>query len=376
MKIIHITPSYKPAYIYGGPIVSVSSLCESLADANIEICVLTTTANGKNRLKQSELSKTVDGVTIMYFRSINGHRHFSLSLLWRLNQELNAKNKVLHIHSWWNFTAILACLLATMRDTKIILSPRGMLTRYSLQNRNRIIKMLFHKLLGEKLLRKCTIHATSEKEKQDLQELLPAKKITVIANIIKLPPFSKGPLKIRNRVKFNMIFLSRIEQKKGLELLFEALAKLKFRWKLTIAGTGESNYINALKNLASQLQIENHIHWPGFLNHTDKFIALKTHDLLVLFSYNENFGNVILESLHAGTAVAISTETGLSDFVKQNDLGWTCRLEPDCITAALSDAHQNSCKRKRINETGPGLVKHHFNIKTLVGQYLDLYHHE
>ena len=94
MKIIHITPSYKPAYIYGGPIVSVSSLCESLADANIEICVLTTTANGKNRLKQSELSKTVDGVTIMYFRSINGHRHFSLSLLWKLNQELNAKNRI------------------------------------------------------------------------------------------------------------------------------------------------------------------------------------------------------------------------------------------------------------------------------------------
>ena len=30
MKILHIIASYKPAYIYGGPIASVSKLCESI----------------------------------------------------------------------------------------------------------------------------------------------------------------------------------------------------------------------------------------------------------------------------------------------------------------------------------------------------------
>jgi hypothetical protein len=30
MKILHITASYKPAYVYGGPVMSVAKLCEEL----------------------------------------------------------------------------------------------------------------------------------------------------------------------------------------------------------------------------------------------------------------------------------------------------------------------------------------------------------
>ena len=61
MRILHITASYKPAFIYGGPTMSVAKLCEALgglevrslgvkgfeAFNDIEVEVLTTTANGK-----------------------------------------------------------------------------------------------------------------------------------------------------------------------------------------------------------------------------------------------------------------------------------------------------------------------------------------
>lgn len=60
MKVLHITASYKPAYIYGGPIYSVAALCEALTNSKsqntksassssitINVEVITTLANGE-----------------------------------------------------------------------------------------------------------------------------------------------------------------------------------------------------------------------------------------------------------------------------------------------------------------------------------------
>lgn len=50
MKIIQICAAYKPAYIYGGPTMSVSKLSEELVKAGLDVVVLATTANGKVEL--------------------------------------------------------------------------------------------------------------------------------------------------------------------------------------------------------------------------------------------------------------------------------------------------------------------------------------
>ncbi|RME09021.1 MAG: glycosyl transferase, partial [Bacteroidetes bacterium] len=51
MKILQLIPTYKPAYVYGGPIFSVSKLCETLAAEGHEVRMLTTTANGPDELQ-------------------------------------------------------------------------------------------------------------------------------------------------------------------------------------------------------------------------------------------------------------------------------------------------------------------------------------
>ncbi|RZK76716.1 MAG: hypothetical protein EOO85_10645, partial [Pedobacter sp.] len=141
MKVIHVTPSYKPAYTYGGPTVSISSLCEALVENHCEIHVLTTTANGKNRLAESQSPKLVDGVPVRYFKSlIAGNIHISLKLLWQLRLELRKSKVVVHIHSWWNATSIFSCIIAKHLKRKVILSPRGMLTAYSFNNRHKLLK--------------------------------------------------------------------------------------------------------------------------------------------------------------------------------------------------------------------------------------------
>jgi hypothetical protein len=145
LKILHITASYKPAFIYGGPIYSLAALCEAVqaegerlkADSVYElenttsIQVYTTLANGKEELSyQNKETKIVDGVSVTYFKRLTkDHSHFSpalLSHLWKTAKDFD----VIHIHSWWNLVSMGAVIICILRGVKPIVSPRGMLNYF------------------------------------------------------------------------------------------------------------------------------------------------------------------------------------------------------------------------------------------------------
>lgn len=430
MKIIHITASYKPAYVYGGPIQSVGKLCEALVEGrgwegdelgdfdytqdNIapddhfeknEIEVFTTTANGSKEL-DVEVNKAVfvNGVQVTYFnRWTKDHSHFSPGLLQELrrkilrqdqddkqpNSKLQTPNSelIIHIHAWWNLVSVLSCLVAKWYQIPVVLSPRGMLTSYTQHNRNSFSKKLIHNLIGKKLLQYCHIHATSEQEKKDVLEIVQPQSITVIPNLVNIKeqiPGIKKTLRADGRERhavivedkeklFKLIFLSRIEEKKGLELLFNALHSLVIPWSLTIAGAGKDTYIESLKLKAQSLKLSEHIHWIGQVSDQDKFRLMAEHDLLVLTSHNENFANVIIESLSVGTPVLVSKHVGLADYVEENDLGWVCSLVIEDIRFRILKASEDLEKRKRIRNTAPIIISKDFSDEVLVRQYLELY---
>ena len=380
MKIIHITPSYKPAYIYGGPIISVAKLCETLVSNNLDVEVLTTKANGNTELIIPEQT-VIDGVKIHFYERITKDpSHFSPALLWNFHKMTSKKNQplVIHIHSWWNLTAIASCLLAKMKKIPVVLSPRGMLTEYSFRNQNSGCKKLFHYLLGRKLIAYCTIHATSELEKDDILQIWQPKTLCIIPNMIYFPPhhqLTKAYLKHAGKhdQPFRLLFLSRIDEKKGLELLFPALVNCHFPWSLTIAGTGDYLYLRKLKRLALSLGISEHINWIGYVQSEKKYDVLLDHQLLLLFSQNENFANIILESLLVGTAVAISNKVGLAGFVEAQELGWIADLNPDTIAETLRVAYEQQNVRERIRANAPSTVRACFNQQKLFEQYRELY---
>nr|WP_068889998.1 glycosyltransferase [Pedobacter panaciterrae] len=377
MKILHVSPAYKPASIYGGPTLSIAKLCEVLSSKCI-VEVITTTANGKTELPFSSQNPiTIDGVSVQYFNRITkDHTHFSPSLVWNLYKRLHhSKIKtIVHIHSWWNFVALISCIIAWTTNTPIILSPRGMLTSYTLKNRNTIFKSLIHNILGKFLISNCYVHATSDQEKWDILKICKPKSIEVISNFITVPMAQNIQHQIPTfSITFKLIFLSRIEEKKGLELLFKSLAKCSFSWELTISGMGEYAYIKKLKELSESLNISASINWTGYIANDQKYQILSNHDLLVLFSYNENFANVVIESLISGTPVAISSHVGLSDYVKANDLGWVSEIDQAAVTRTLNNAFHNIEKRLRIRKTAPSLIKAHFSEQYILNQYLQLY---
>jgi len=406
VKIIQVSASYKPAYIYGGPIQSVAKLCEAMAalsdkreaESEVDLQVLTTTANGTSELDVTIGETTlVDGVKVSYFkRWTKDHSHFSPGLLWNLRKKVlrytqdgnkieiskrqtpNAK-LIIHIHAWWNLVSVLSCLLAKWYGVQVVLSPRGMLTAYSQHNRSSFSKKLLHKLMGKKLLQYCHVHATSIQEKRDILEIITPRSITVIPNLVNLTsevPSIKYQVSSQNNLKspsFKLIFLSRIEEKKGLELLFDALSLLDIDWKLTIAGSGKKEYVAGLQIKLQSLKLDHRINWIGQVSDQNKYGLMAKHDLLVLTSFNENFANVVVESLSVGTPVLISDQVGLSDYVCEQQLGWVCALEANDIKEKLINSYRAQEAREKMKQSAPEIIRRDFNDQALARRYLDLY---
>ena len=70
MRVLHVVPSYIPAWRYGGPIRSVHGLCAGLARAGLDVHVFTTNVDG-DRDSEVPLGEPVDldGVQVTYFPS-------------------------------------------------------------------------------------------------------------------------------------------------------------------------------------------------------------------------------------------------------------------------------------------------------------------
>lgn len=392
MKILHVTASYKPAYLYGGPIQSVGKLCEVLSTNKFpypakppQIKVLTTTANGKAELHvDSGKRQIINGVAVFYFRRwTKDHSHFSPGLLNCLRKKIihrsEDENLIIHIHAWWNLVSVLSCWIAKWHHIPVVLSPRGMLNIYSQNNRHSIAKTAIHKLIGKRLLKYCHIHATSEQEQKEILKIVQPKSITVIPNLVNINyPFSINESPARHRTHgskqdLRLIFLSRIEEKKGLDLLFDALALVELPWSLTLAGMGEKNYLEGLKRQAEALKINNRIKWLGQVKDEDKFELLVSHDLCVLTSHNENFANVIVESLSTGTAVLVSEKVGLSGYVQKSRFGWVTKLNVKEISQQLITIAGDKKKLNWIRANAPQAIRQDFDDGNLISKYLYLY---
>jgi len=217
LKILHISPSYAPAYIYGGPTLSVSRLCVAQAKLGARVTVYTTTANGAEELEVPiGTPQLLEGVRVHYFKRWTGdHTHFTPSLLWRVWIDCK-KYEAVHIHSWWNLVAVLSVLACWLLGVRLFLSTMGMISQYAFEHQKGRSKALLHRFLGKWLLSKTTLHATAHQEAEEGRLIHQNWPCFIAPNIIQLPPLSMLPSTAKGLQKpFQLVFLSRIDPKKG-----------------------------------------------------------------------------------------------------------------------------------------------------------------
>lgn len=373
LKILVVTPSYKPAFVYGGPTRSITELCERLAlNTNATISVFTTTANGAFEIETPVgLVQKMEGVSVVYFNRWTGdHSHLSPRLL--INLWVNCRTyDIVHIQSWWNLVSVLSTIICFSRGCIPVISPRGTMSQHTFSAKHTWIKKMIHSLFGELLLRKAVLHATSVKELNDVQRMVPGARVEVIPNILPLAEHFTKSANLSDNV-LRILYVGRIDPIKNIELIIEALRYVKadVKWRLTILGDGQPEYVNSLKVLSKGLPS---IEWLGNVDGEEKQRLMAESDLLVLLSFSENFGNVIIEALNQGTPVLISKYVGLSEYVLHHGLGWVVDLDINECVAVIEEIAGNSELRRNIAHRARLSILRDFDNKALLLKYLELY---
>ena len=277
---------------------------------------------------------------------------------------------MVHIHSWWNFLVVGAAWVCRRHGVKPIVSPHGMLSEYILTTNNSAKKRWLHRLAGRRLLAASVLHVSTELEWEESRRVIPGWEGRIIPNLVALP--QAAPERSDNDV-FTIGFLSRVDPKKGLDVLIRALGQITLPYRLLVAGAGSEAYTQELHALAAEVGNAANITWVGWKSGEDKFAFLAELDLFALTSHSENFAIVVIEALATGTPVLISDQVGLYQYVQEHDYGWVTSLDPAQLVPTLQAAMRDHAKRQRIAATTPALIRREYDDRTLARHYLDLY---
>ena len=166
-----------------------------------------------------------------------------------------------------------------------------------------------------------------------------------------------------------VLFFSRISWKKGLDRLIPALAHVPDA-HLIIAGNDDENYTPFLTNLAIKHGVKQRVTFAGPVRNGDKKALLRAAKVLVLPSYSENFGNVVLEAMAVGCPVMVTPEVGLADVIKETGSGIVADGDPQSLAAQLKRILDNEFLRQKMGKAGQKAVIERFTWE-VVGKTME-----
>lgn len=297
---------------------------------------------------------------------------FSLKLIFWLLK--NRKNYDLFIvHGLWQFITLASRFLL---KGKYLVFTHGMLDPYFGTEKFKTLKKKIYWFLFEKknLLKAKFVLSNSKKEFHQFKNTF------VNTNGIKFKIVNYGlfpkslDFKI-NKEKFlkkfpfvknkeTILYMNRIDPKKGCDLLIKSFAKIKNKrnYLLLIAGDTNSDYGKEMIKLKNELKQENHIYFLNFLKDQIKWGAYEYSNFSILPSHGENFGVSIIESLYAKTPVICSNKVGISNYIKKYKAGMVIKNNEQSIISTLEKSfHLNEEKNKKLKENSFKCFNDNFN---------------
>ncbi|MGB7533090.1 MAG: glycosyltransferase [Halobacteriota archaeon] len=359
MRILQVTPAFYPAEGHGGAPYVVYEISKRLSERGHEVTVYTTDANDKySRLRNG--IKNIDGFKIYYFKNISNslayeHKLFiSPGMVSAMREEINNFD-IIHLHDFRTLQNIMAHHYTKKYGIPYILQAHGSVVRIVKRQR---FKSVFDTLFGYVILKDSKkLIALNRSESERLNDMGVNKyKLEVVPNAIDLSKYHNLPKRGSFKEKYNIkdekiiLFVGRIHESKGIDLLVKAFAELSKRLedtKLVIVGH-DDGYLPFLKELALSLKIEDRVLFTGYLSQEDKLSAFIDADVFVTPSFY-GFPLTFLEAMVCGVPI-ITTNKG--DFIEgiDNEVGYVVQYDEKELDNALFKILIDDMLRKRLKE--------------------------
>lgn len=329
MKVFLVGTSFHQSY--GGPAFTVSRLAQELAALDLQVGLWA--PDGSQGLLESKSYE--HNYTIV---------HGNLSEAW---QSFGPADVIHDNGVWLPHNHQLASLARSSRVTRVV-STRGMLLPWCFQSKGWKKRIAWNLYQKRDLQAAAALHVTSADEAAAAAALGITVPSVKIPNGVDLPSLNKSATHMQathtgsEAYIHTALFLGRLHPKKGIDLLLRAWAEVRpNNWRLRVVGPDESGYLAALRDLASQLKLNDEVMFLGPVSGASKEQQFQQAEVLILPSYSENFGVVIAEALAHQVPVITTTATpwsGLEDI----GAGWICEPELVSLSCCLAAAINTS----------------------------------
>ncbi len=248
---------------------------------------------------------------------------------------------ILHVHGLWVWHDHKAQVWARKKGARIVLSPHGMLAPWALAHKRWKKFLPWHLYQKGDVSKADLIHTTSEQETKWIRNLGFTNSIVEVPLGTDLP--NSGLLhSIRNDGIRTLLFVGRIYPVKGLDLFLKAWAEVKEsarkqNWRVELVGPDQAGYLQTLKRLceAEGLKVGDDVLFTGPLYGDDINQAYLNARALILPSYSENFGGVVVDAMSFGLPVLTSEATPWN-FLQEKGCGWHFPLDVKALAEKLT----------------------------------------
>lgn len=385
MKVLIVIPSFTECI--GGPMQMITTLSKYYRKAGHEVSIATTNwdCNGIVNI-ETDIFHEYKDYKIIYFKYIQSKFRlinqfcFSLSMYNFFKKHLREYD-VVHTHSVFLFPTFAAAYWAHQHKVPYFITPHGILQK-ELLSKNGFIKRLYSNMIEKRNLKYAAgVHCLTQYEQQSLQDQgFTTKHAFVIPNGIDCSVYddiyndyftTHFP---EHEGKKKIVFLSRINWKKGLDTLIPAIAVLVQTTPnihLFLAGPDNENYLAEINELIADYNVSEFITYVGVLKGKTKYSFLKSADVFVLPSYSEGFSMAVLESLAAGTPVVITPHCNF-DAVQSYNAGIIAEKNDSDLSSAIIQVIANQAQ---MSNNAFHLVNTHYQWNALATMMTKKYTH-
>lgn len=383
VKILHVIPSLSPKH--GGPSFALPLMERALTEAGVEVTVATTDDDGPHARMSVPLGQpvSVNGATRFHFRKQTEFYKCSVPL-WRWLARRVREFDVVHVHALFSFASVAAAHCAKRYQIPYVIRPLGVLNRWGMENRRPLLKRLSLRWIEGPLLRHAAaVHYTSPGERDEAEKA----GVRAVGAVTPLGIDTRAFRKLPGPDQFHrlfpqavdrtlILFLSRLDKKKGLDLLLPAFAYLHRkhpRALLVIGGSGHEAYARRLVKLARELGIQPDVVWTGHLEGEEKMSALSAASVFVLPSYSENFGIAAVEAFAAGLPSVLTSEVAIAPEAQLAKAALVVPCEVARLTAALEEFLCDPELRRQMSANAVRLAAQRFSLEAMGKSLVNLY---
>ena len=291
-----------------------------------------------------------------------------------------------HLHVPWDLTCRQLAGIALAARLPYVVSVHGMLDDWCMAQKS-LKKRLYLAMGGRGLLeRAAAVHGTAAAEARQSSRWYPRGRARVVPLIFDLAQYQElpGPEIARSTYATALgddgepvvLFLSRLHPKKRVEVLIEAVARLRdadFGCRLLIAGTGEQEYEQHLRRLVAKGKLDDRVHFVGFVSGRQKLSLYQASDVFVLPTHQENWGFVLIESLACGTPLVTTRGVDIWSELEAGGGAVIVDAEPEMLAATIRSLLQDDRRRQEMGSRGRSWVLETLHTDRVIDQYEAMY---